>query len=96
MNTKNVKNYSCRYFVDVREPSEYANSHVSGAINVPVSSIMNGAPELASVPKDSELILYCRTGNRSSSAMHYLRQLGYSNLVDGINQQQVELHYSIQ
>lgn len=83
-----------RYFIDVREPEEYNVNHVKGAINIPPASLMNGAPELHNIPRDSELIVYCRSGARSSSATPYLRQLGFTNIVNGINQQQVEARYN--
>lgn len=81
-----------RVFVDVREPFEYASGHVEGAINVPPSELMSGHT-LSSIPKDSEIIVYCRTGSRSNVAMNILRAQGYTNLTNGINQQQVETSY---
>jgi phage shock protein E len=82
-----------RYIIDVREPEEYARSHVEGAINVPPTSLLAGAPELARVPKDAELVLYCLSGARSRSAMPYLRELGYDNLVNGINKDHVQAKF---
>ena len=77
-----------KVIIDVREPLEYANGHVEGAINLPPSKLMNNLEELADIPKDSEIILYCRTGSRSEVAMHILKAKGYTNLVNGINQSQ--------
>jgi rhodanese-related sulfurtransferase len=75
-----------RLIVDVREPSEFAGGHVEGAINIPPSVMMAGLPsELADVPKDTEIILYCLSGSRSNASMHFLRQYGFTNLVNGIN-----------
>lgn len=82
-----------RIIIDVREPQEYARSHVQGAINIPPSDIMDGAKKLADVPKDTELILYCRSGNRSNVSMNILKSMGYTNAVNGINQQQVKAKY---
>lgn len=46
--------------IDVREPFEYASGHVKGAINIPPMKLMRGLPkELADVPKDTQIILYC-------------------------------------
>lgn len=75
--------------IDVREPSEFAMSHVEGAVNLPPASLMAGAPELKSIPKDEQLVLYCRSGARSQSAMGYLRQLGFTNMINGINEHHV-------
>ncbi len=82
-----------RLIIDVREPQEYRLGHVEGAINLPPSEIMAGADKLKDVPKDTALILYCISGSRSNAAMHYLRQLGFTNLTNGINQQHVTRNY---
>jgi rhodanese-related sulfurtransferase len=79
--------------IDVREPEEYAASHVAQAINIPPSDLMQGASQLKDVAKDTKLVVYCRTGSRSNVAMQILQQLGFTNLVNGINQQQVEARY---
>lgn len=79
--------------IDVREPYEYAEGHVGGALNIPPSELMAGAPELADVPKDTKLILYCRSGARSNTAMHILRAQGFTNLVNGINKDHVQARY---
>jgi phage shock protein E len=75
--------------IDVREPYEFASGHVEGALNIPPTSLMAGAPELKNVNKDAELIVYCKTGSRSNVAIHYLKQMGYQNVVNGINKDQV-------
>jgi rhodanese-related sulfurtransferase len=54
---------------------------------------MGDLGELADVPKDNEIILYCRTGSRSNVAMYMLKAKGFTNLVNGINRDQVEAHY---
>lgn len=82
-------------FIDVREPEEFAASHVDGAINLPPSSLLAGAQELKNLPKDAHLVLYCRTGSRSNVAEYMLRNLGYTNITNGINQAQVEAKYGL-
>jgi rhodanese-related sulfurtransferase len=79
--------------IDVREPSEYKTGHVEGALNLPPAALMAGAKMLETVPKDRLLILYCRSGARSNVAMHYLKQMGFTNVVNGINQLHVEKNY---
>ena len=78
-----------RIFVDVREPFEYASGHVKGAINIPPADLLAGAEKLKHVAKDTEIVLYCLSGSRSNVSMNILRGLGYTNLVNGINKQQV-------
>ena len=71
--------------LDVREPFEYAAGHVEGSINIPPAELLSGAKQLENVSKDTKIVLYCRTGSRSNVAIQLLRQLGYTNLVNGIN-----------
>ena len=76
--------------IDVREPFEFVSGHVKGAINIPPAQLMSGAKELDSIPKDAEIIIYCRTGSRSNVSVHILRGIGYTNITNGINKEQVE------
>lgn len=82
-----------RIFIDVREPREYAAGHVEGAINLPPSDLIAGAKVLENVSKDTQLVLYCISGSRSNASMHILRQMGYANLVNGVNADQVRQKY---
>lgn len=84
-----------RYFIDVREPEEYQRGHVEGAINLPPAELMGGAHILDDVPKDAELILYCVSGSRSRASMNYLSQLGFTNMVNGVNQDHVKAAYGL-
>lgn len=56
-------------------------------------SILRNAKKLDDVPKDTELVIYCVSGSRSNASMHYLRQLGFTNLVNGINKGHVKANY---
>ena len=79
--------------IDVREPIEFKMGHVKGAINLPPSKLMVGAEKLRDVPKDTELILYCRTGSRSAVSMTILQNMGYTNIVNGVNKDLVKSKY---
>lgn len=83
-----------RIIIDVREPYEYAKGHVAGAININPQALLAGATELQDVPKDTELVLYCLSGSRSAVSMNILRNLGYTNVVNGINQDHVRRKYA--
>ncbi len=87
---------SKRFFIDVREPYEYQRDHIQNSINLPPAEIIQGAPALADIPRDSELILYCLTGARSNASMHYLRQMGFTNLVNGISINRVRSEYGVE
>ena len=80
--------------IDVREPYEYTAGHVEEAINIPLGKIKAGAPELAAIPPDANLVVYCRTGSRSNVAMARLHALGYKNIVNGINQKHIDARTS--
>jgi adenylyltransferase/sulfurtransferase len=71
--------------VDVREPHEYALADLPGAIKVPLQTLPKN---LEKVPKDRDLVVYCRSGGRSANAVQFLRQVGFDkavNLAGGIN-----------
>lgn len=67
--------------VDVRTPSEFAEGHLEGALNLDVSSA-TFAEDVAALPQDGEYVLYCRSGNRSGQATRLMTDLGYPNVVD--------------
>jgi rhodanese-related sulfurtransferase len=67
--------------VDVRTLSEFTSGHVPGAINVPNEDILDEMPD--QLPDlDAELLVYCRSGRRSSDAAHKLVALGYTKVYD--------------
>ena len=69
--------------IDVREPHEYEEVHAAGAVLMPLSSFQD---QYASLPKDAEIIMICRSGARSAQAGTFLADVGYgnvSNLVGG-------------
>lgn len=68
--------------IDVREQAEWAQTGVAEpAILLPLSDLRGGrtrwAPFLGSHDKDKELILYCRSGNRSAIAARILANEGF-------------------
>ncbi|CAH0528895.1 rhodanese-like domain-containing protein [Vibrio hippocampi] len=66
--------------IDVRTPQEYQAGFITGAINIPVNSL---SISLDQIPSDRPVVLYCRSGRRSSSALHFLQNKGYNNVYDG-------------
>jgi len=81
--------------IDVREPEEYAKGHVKGSINLPPAELMSDSDKLNDIPKDADIILYCISGSRSNMSMNILRAIGYTNLTNGINKQQVEARFKL-
>lgn len=84
-----------RFIIDVREPEEYATGHVEGALNIPPSELMSGTNKLNAIPKDAEVILYCKTGSRSNVSKNIMQSMGYTNVINGINKDHVEAKYLI-
>jgi len=63
--------------IDVREPWEYAEGHVPGAVLKPLGQIRTWAGQLR---KDDEILLICRTASRSTMAYQFLTRLGFNNV----------------
>jgi hydroxyacylglutathione hydrolase len=71
-------------FVDVREPDEWDDGHIPGALHIPLGEL---SERLGEVPGTTDLILVCRSGGRSAVATEFLLHNGYSraaNLAGGM------------
>ena len=73
--------------LDVREADEYQSGHIPGAVLFPVGSIDASSAEQIIPSKDTLLLIYCRSGNRSKTAASALAELGYTQVYEfgGIN-----------
>jgi len=66
--------------LDVREDYEYKKSSIKSAHFIPLSRMISGDLSFFdSIPKEKEIIIYCRSGGRSMTAIFMLRGLGYKN-----------------
>ena len=73
--------------LDVREPAEYDAMHIAGSINVPRGVLETACeydyeetvPELVAA-RDKEIIVICRSGNRSVFVCDVMQQMGYRNV----------------
>lgn len=57
--------------LDVREPEEWAECHVAGAVHIPLDELPS---RLAELPADREIICMCRSGRRSSKAQALMEE----------------------
>jgi rhodanese-related sulfurtransferase len=67
------------FFLDVREPAEYAEARIAGSTLIPLSQLAN---HISSLPQDRPIVAVCRSGNRSSVAMSVLKRAGFSNVLN--------------
>lgn len=63
--------------IDVREPSEYNNAHIPGALLCPLANVKELEPPCSS---NTPVVLYCESGRRSQMAYEILAQRGFQNL----------------
>jgi len=70
--------------LDVRTPREYAEGHVAGAINLPVTG--QGSEhfndEVAKLDKSTTYLVHCARGVRSANAVNRMSKLGFTHLND--------------
>lgn len=80
-----IYNRGTALFLDVREVDEWNQGHIPGATLIPLGELPNRLSELS---KDKEIVVYCRSGNRSQSGRDILLDAGFTNVTSmegGIN-----------
>ena len=68
--------------LDVREQEEYDSGHIPGAVLLPVNAIGEDSAAAVIPEKDSVVLVYCRSGNRSKTASKGLAELGYTQVYE--------------
>ena len=68
--------------LDVREQEEYDSGHIPGAVLLPVNAIGEDSAAAVIPEKDSVVLVYCRSGNRSKTASKELAELGYTQVYE--------------
>ena len=74
---RQAKQDSTVFLLDVRTPEEFAAGHIAGAVNIPYDQV---AAHLQEIPKDKEVVLYCKSGRRAGLAAESLAANGYTQL----------------
>lgn len=71
------------FLLDVREVFEYEAGHIPGSLLIPLGNLPERLNEL---PKDRDLVVICRSGQRSGRAVRLLLEHGYQarNMVGGM------------
>lgn len=67
--------------LDVRTPEEFAQGHVPGAVNIPVTDITDRSSELKPY-QEKEIVVYCAAGPRAAFARSVMSQLGFNDVTD--------------
>ena len=73
------------FILDVRQPDEWAAVHIPGATLIPLGDLPS---RLAEVPKDRQVVVVCRSGNRSATGRDVLLGAGYpsvTSMAGGMN-----------
>lgn len=68
------------FLVDVRTPFEFTSGSVKGAVNIPLETIPT---QLQKFKNRKHIIVFCRSGNRSSQALAILNNNGITNVTNG-------------
>jgi len=68
------------FLVDVRSQDEFAEGSARGAVNIPLDTL---AQNLNSFKGKENIVVFCRSGNRSGQAKSILEQSGFKNVMNG-------------
>jgi phage shock protein E len=68
------------FLVDVRTPQEFAEGNVSGSVNIPLDTV---PAQIIKFKNKNNIVVFCRSGNRSGQAKLILEQNGFTNVVNG-------------
>jgi rhodanese-related sulfurtransferase len=63
-----------KFYLDVREEDEFAESHIQGFENIPMDEVMEDASML---PEDQEIVILCNTQNRSMQVGESMIEQGF-------------------
>ncbi len=74
------------FLVDVRTPSEFSGGSVKGAVNIPLDKVPS---QLAKFKGKKNIVVFCRSGGRSSQAKSILENNGFQNVINGETWQNV-------
>ncbi len=90
VNQASQKREQGAFILDVREPSEWAQFHIPGATLIPLGDLPT---RLSEVPADREVVVVCRSGNRSAQGRDILLNAGFTrvtSMAGGVTQWQAQ------
>lgn len=65
------------FILDVRQPEEWNDYHIPGATLIPLGEL---AARVGELPRDQEIVVVCRSGNRSATGRDILRDAGFTQV----------------
>jgi rhodanese-related sulfurtransferase len=65
--------------LDIRNPREWAASHIDGSVNIPLNQLQE---RIGEIPRDRRIAVHCAGGYRSSIAASILHQYGLTHLIE--------------
>ena len=77
---ESVLTYNGVIIIDVRNKDEYDSGHIENAINIPYEEIEEKIKDVDNINLDSPIIVYCKSGVRSSKAYESLKKLQYKHI----------------
>ncbi|MDO5636890.1 MAG: rhodanese-like domain-containing protein [Myroides sp.] len=75
------------FLVDVRTPAEFSTASVKGAVNIPLDKVQS---QLSKFKNKKNIVVFCRSGNRSRQAKSILERNGFQNVINGGTWQNVK------
>lgn len=67
--------------LDIRTPQEFSDGIIEGAMNIDFYA-SDFATNLDTLDKDTQYVVYCRSGNRSGQAMSTFADLGFAHITE--------------
>ena len=90
-----AKRDSGAFILDVRQPEEWNEFHVPDSNLIPLTELASRVDEL---PKDQEIVIVCRSGNRSAQGRDVLLDAGFTqvtSMAGGLNQWRAAGHPTV-
>lgn len=75
------------FLVDVRSPAEFSSGNVQGSTNIPLDKISD---QLEKFKGKENIVVFCRSGNRSGQAKSILAENGFKNVINAGTWQNVD------
>lgn len=76
---RRVEGKSAPFVLDVRQPEEFNEASIDGAVLIPLGQLETRLGEL---DKNAEIVVHCKSGGRSTRAVQFLESRGFANVAN--------------